>query len=82
MIAALPGGGGINAKMAVADHKLTDVVASAFQVPCIEIQGELLGWPVCDLLGGAVRDTVPLSAYLVFKFATHIDQEPDEWGKC
>lgn len=67
---------------AVADHKLTDVVASAFEVPCLDIQGKLLGRPVCDLLGGAVRDRVPFSAYLFFKFAAHIGEEPDEWGKC
>ncbi|WP_313615767.1 glucarate dehydratase family protein [Agrobacterium sp.] len=81
VIAALPGGGGINAKSAVADHKLTDVVASAFEVPCLDIQGKLLGRPVVDLLGGAVRDEVPFSAYLFFKFAGHIGEAPDEWGE-
>ncbi|WCK05467.1 glucarate dehydratase family protein [Agrobacterium tumefaciens] len=81
VIAALPGGGGINAKSAVADHKLTDVVASAFEVPCLDIQGKLLGRPVSDLLGGAVRTSVPFSAYLFFKFAGHIGEAPDEWGE-
>ena len=77
----LPEGGGINAKSAVADHKLTDVVASAFEVPCLDIQGKLLGRPVSDLLGGAIRTSVPFSAYLFFKFAAHIGQQPDEWGE-
>jgi len=81
VIAALPGGGGINAKSAVADHKLTDVVASAFEVPCLDIQGKLLGRPIADLLGGAVRSSVPFSAYLFFKFAAHIGESPDEWGE-
>ncbi len=81
VIAALPGGGGINAKSAVADHKLTDVVTSAFEVPCLDIQGKLLGRPVADLLGGAVRSGVPFSAYLFFKFAAHIGEAPDEWGE-
>lgn len=81
VIAALPGGGGINAKSAVADHKLTDVVTSAFEVPCLDIQGKLLGRPVADLLGGAVRNSVPFSAYLFFKFAAHIGEAPDEWGE-
>ncbi len=81
VIAALPGSGGINAKSAVADHKLTDVVASAFEVPCLDIQGKLLGRPVSDLLGGAVRTSVPFSAYLFFKFAGHIGEAPDEWGE-
>ncbi|WP_313607144.1 glucarate dehydratase family protein [Rhizobium sp.] len=81
VVAALPGGGGINAKSAVADHKLTDVVTSAFEVPCLDIQGKLLGRPVADLLGGAVRSSVPFSAYLFFKFAAHIGATPDEWGE-
>lgn len=81
VVAALPGSGGINAKSAVADHKLTDVVASAFEVPCLDIQGKLLGRPVSDLLGGAVRTSVPFSAYLFFKFAGHIGEAPDEWGE-
>ena len=79
--AALPEGGGINAKSAVADHKLTDVVTSAFEVPCMDIQGKALGRPVADLLGGAVRKTVPFSAYLFFKFGAHIGQSEDEWGE-
>ncbi|OHV82902.1 glucarate dehydratase family protein [Rhizobium sp. LCM 4573] len=79
--AALPEGGGINAKSAVADHKLVDVVTSAFEVPCMDIQGKVLGRPVADLLGGAVRETVPFSAYLFFKFGAHIGQVEDEWGE-
>lgn len=81
VLAAIPEGGGINAKSAVADHKVTDVVTSAFEVPCMDIQGKLLGRPVSDLLGGAVRDRVPFSAYLFFKFAGHIAQPADEWGE-
>lgn len=81
VIAALPGSGGINAKSAVADHKLTDVVVSAFEVPCLDIQGKRLGRPISDLLGGSVRTSVPFSAYLFFKFAAHIGEAPDEWGE-
>ncbi|WP_105431272.1 glucarate dehydratase family protein [Neorhizobium sp. T6_25] len=81
VMTALPEGGGINAKSAVADHKLTDVVASAFEVPCLDIQGKLLGRPVADLLGGAVRSSVSFSAYLFFKFGAHVGQEPDTWGE-
>lgn len=81
VITALPGSGGINAKSAVADHKLTDVVASAFEVPCLDIQGKLLGRPVSDLLGGAIRTSVPFSAYLFFKFAAHTGEAEDEWGE-
>lgn len=79
--AALPEGGGINARTAVADHKLTDVVTSAFEVPCMDIQGKMLGRSVGDQLGGAVRETVSFSAYLFFKFGAHIGQSDDEWGE-
>ncbi|UXN72347.1 glucarate dehydratase [Devosia sp. A8/3-2] len=81
VLAAIPEGGGINAKSAVADHKVTDVVTSAFEVPCMDIRGKLLNRPVSDLLGGAVRDRVSFSAYLFFKFAGHLGQSPDEWGE-
>ena len=79
--AALPEGGGVNAKTAVADHKLTDVVTSAFEVALLDIQGKVLGRPVSDLLGGAVRETVPFSAYLFFKFGAHPGAEPDRYGE-
>lgn len=43
---------------------------SAFEVPCLDIVGHATGRSVSDLLGGAVRDQVPFSAYLFYKFAT------------
>ncbi len=42
----------------------------------LDLQGQLAGAPIVDLLGGAARDTVPFSAYLFFKYAEHIDK-PD-----
>jgi glucarate dehydratase len=69
---ALPDAGGINAPTALADHKVVDVVYSAFEVACLE--GKLLRRPVSDLLGGAVRDTVGFGAYLFYKFAKPADQ--------
>jgi L-alanine-DL-glutamate epimerase-like enolase superfamily enzyme len=41
---------------------------SPFEVACLDVQGKLLGRPVSDLLGGAVRDSVPFSAYLFYKW--------------
>ena len=35
-----------------------------------------------DLLGGAVRDEVPFSAYLFYKWAAHPGAEPDGWGEA
>jgi glucarate dehydratase len=78
---ALPNGGGINAKTAVADHKVTDVVYSAFEVACLDIQGKAVGRPVVDLLGGPLRQKVPFSAYLFYKFAGHFGEDADDWGE-
>jgi glucarate dehydratase len=49
-------------------------VQSAFELPCLDLAGQAAGRSVADLLGGAVHDRVPMSAYLFFKFAT-----PDDW---
>lgn len=45
--------------------------------------GPDVGAPVVDLLGGKVRDAVPYSAYLFFRYAEHIDKPyaPDAWGE-
>ncbi|TDC26094.1 glucarate dehydratase [Streptomyces sp. 8K308] len=60
-------------------------VASAIEVACLDAQGRITGRPVSDLLGGAVRDAVPYSAYLFYKWAEHpaLDGRPaiaDPWG--
>ena len=49
-------------------------VVSAFEVAMLDLQGQLAGAPVVDLLGGAAHDAVPFSAYLFFKYAEHIDK--------
>ncbi len=58
---------------------------SAVEVACLDAQGRLLGRPVVDLLGGAVRDSVPFAAYLFYKWAEHpaLDGRAavgDDWG--
>ena len=60
----------------------TDRVFSPFEVACLDIQGKAAGRPVSDLLGGAVRDEVPFSAYLFYKWAGHPDADPDDWGEA
>jgi glucarate dehydratase len=35
----------------------------------LDIQGKALKKPVCDLLGGRIRDEVPFSAYLFYRYA-------------
>lgn len=59
-----------------------DQVFSPFEVACLDVQGHALGRPVSDLLGGRVRDAVPFSAYLFYKWAAHPGREPDSWGEA
>ncbi|RYG14774.1 MAG: glucarate dehydratase [Burkholderiales bacterium] len=59
-------------------------VISAFEVAMLDLQGQLAGAPVVDILGGAARDRVPYSAYLFYKYAEHIGQPypADTWGEA
>ncbi|MEO7403209.1 MAG: enolase C-terminal domain-like protein, partial [Burkholderiales bacterium] len=43
---------------------------AAIEFACLDIMGHALGVPVCTLLGGRVRDTVPFAAYLFFRYAS------------
>ncbi len=40
----------------------------AIEMACLDIQGKVLGRPMCDLLGGAVRDRIPMIAYLFWRY--------------
>ncbi|WP_310638278.1 glucarate dehydratase family protein [Delftia acidovorans] len=63
-------------------------VVSAFEVAMLDLQGQMAGAPIVDLLGGAARDSVPFSAYLFYKYAEHIDRpygpdsSSDAWGEA
>lgn len=57
-------------------------VHSPFEVACIDIAARSVGRPVSDLLGGRVRDRVPFSGYLFYKWDRHPGQEPDAWGEA
>lgn len=59
-----------------------DQVLSPFEVACLDVQGHATGRPVSDLLGGKVRDAVPFSAYLFYKWAAHPGAEPDRFGEA
>ncbi|MEU7000144.1 glucarate dehydratase family protein [Nonomuraea sp. NPDC046570] len=61
-------------------EKSVDRVFSPFEVACLDIRGKALGRPVVDLLGGAVRDAVPYSAYLFYKWAGHPGRPDDRFG--
>ncbi|MFJ7628431.1 glucarate dehydratase family protein [Streptomyces sp. NPDC097595] len=59
-----------------------DRVFSPLEVACLDIQGKAAGRPVSDLLGGAVRDSVPFSAYLFYKWDGHPGAAPDDYPEA
>lgn len=66
----------------VTTASVADKVFSPFEVACLDLQGKAAGLPVCDLLGGAVRDNVQYSAYLFYKWSGHPGHEADEYGEA
>jgi glucarate dehydratase len=54
----------------------------AFESTLADLCARREGVPLAVWLGGRVRDRVPYSAYLFYKFAEHIDEpyEADRWG--
>jgi glucarate dehydratase len=64
----------------ITSASVVDRVFSPLEVACLDVQGHATGRPVSDLLGGKVRDAVPFSAYLFYKWAAHPGREPDSWG--
>nr|WSW70705.1 glucarate dehydratase family protein [Streptomyces sp. NBC_00995] len=74
------GTGGSGLTGMITTSSAVDRVFSPFEVACLDLQGKAAGRPVSDLLGGAVRDSVPFSAYLFYKWAGHPGGEPDDWG--
>jgi glucarate dehydratase len=42
---------------------------AAIEMACLDIQGQAIGRPVHDLLGGSVREHIPLIAYLFYRYA-------------
>ncbi|WP_320782006.1 glucarate dehydratase family protein [Streptomyces sp. CRN 30] len=80
VIARVGGAGGTGLTGVITTSATVDRVQSPFEVALLDIQGQAVGRPVYDLLGGAVRDAVPFSAYLFYKWAGHPGAEPDDWG--
>jgi glucarate dehydratase len=58
---------------------------AAVEVACLDLIGKSVGQPVCDLIGGRVRDRVAFSAYPFFKHAggggEGNDLREDEYGE-
>jgi len=59
---------------------------AAIEVACLDLIGKSIGVPVCDLIGGRVRDKVPFSAYPFYKHAggggEGKDIREDEYGEA
>ena len=64
--------------------KARATAVAAVEVAFLDLQGQQLGRPLYQLLGGAVRPAVPYSAYLFYKFAQHKNftaYPADDWGE-
>lgn len=44
-------------------------VLAALEFACLDILGQAWGVPVCDILGGRLRDSVPFASYCFFRYA-------------
>lgn len=59
---------------------------AALEVACLDLIGKSIGIPVCDLIGGRVRDKVPFSAYPFYKHegggGEGDDLREDEYGEA
>lgn len=76
------GGGGASFGGMLDVSSAVDTVYSPFEVACLDVQGREAGVPVSDLLGGAVRERVPFSGYLFYKWAGHPGHDHDAWGEA
>ncbi|MEY9938285.1 glucarate dehydratase [Streptacidiphilus sp. MAP5-52] len=71
---------------AASREKSVAQTVGAFEVACYDAQGKATGLRVCDLLGGPVRESVPFSAYLFYRWAAHPEgaapdgYPDDDWG--
>jgi glucarate dehydratase len=57
-----------------------DRIIAGIEVACLDVQGKALGRSVAELLGGPVREQVPYTGYLFYKWAGHPGQPDDGWG--
>src|ERR1039457_2627966 len=58
---------------------------AALEIACLDLIGKATGRPVCDVIGGRVRDEVSFSAYLFYKHGggggVGDDAREDEYGE-
>ena len=68
-----------------AGDKALASATGAFEVALLDLQGQIACLPLWALLGGKVRERVPFSAYLFYKFKQHKDDPgypADDWGEA
>jgi glucarate dehydratase len=46
-------------------------ILAALEFACLDILGQAWGVPVCDILGGRLRDRVPFASYCFFRYPPH-----------
>jgi glucarate dehydratase len=67
-------------------HDAANRTYAAIEVACLDLIGKSIGHPVCDLIGGRVRDNVDFSAYPFYKLAggggDGNDLRVDEYGEA
>jgi glucarate dehydratase len=42
---------------------------AGLEFACLDLQGQILGKPVCEIIGGKFRDEIAFSAYLFYRYA-------------
>lgn len=78
-------GGEPGETFASAGDKRRATAIAAFEVAMLDLQGQVAGRPLYDILGGSVRASVPFSAYMFYKFADHAEDPgyaTDTWGEA
>jgi len=89
MVEGQGGGDARSQTMLVPGENPLDATARTFaavETACLDLIGKAVGQPVCDLIGGRVRDAVPFSAYPFYKHAggggEGADLREDEYGEA
>ncbi len=54
-------------------------VHAALEMACIDVAGKALGVRACDLIGGALRESIPFASYLFYRYANDENGFGDEF---
>ena len=53
---------------------------AAIEMACMDVAGKALGIRACDLIGGALRESIPFASYLFYRYASPENGFADEFG--